>query len=139
MSLREGEVNPGDKDKVIRYKKKLRDWEGDVVNGQSNKKPTREDMLSNLFQLENRFNGYWCEGEKCGCIRTQWVIYASKSNCWECMHNSCACSPPLVWDDAEQAYYRFFLFCDGINKEERLDDNANWQHGDNQFQTRGEE
>jgi hypothetical protein len=39
MSLCEGEVNPGDKDKVIRYEKKLRDWERDVVNGQSNKKP----------------------------------------------------------------------------------------------------
>jgi hypothetical protein len=115
--LREGEVNPGDEEKVIRYKKKMSDWKRDLVDGISTKMPPREEMLLDLFQLENSFNGYWCEGEKCGCSRTHWVVHTSKSNWWDCMHNDCACSPPLVWDDLEQTYYRFFLSCDGKKKK----------------------
>jgi hypothetical protein len=117
MYLCEGEVNPGDEDKVIRYKEKLGDWQCDVVNGQLTKKPTREEMSSGLFQLEHSFNRYWCEGEKCGCTRTHWLIHASKLNCWECMHDPCACSLPLVWDDSEQAYYHSFLSCNGKTKK----------------------
>jgi hypothetical protein len=115
--LREGEVNAGDEDNVISYEKKLADWKRDVVDGQSNKKPTREDMPSHFYQLENSFNGYWCKGGTCGCVRTHWVVQASKLNCWECMHNPCACSPSLVWNDEEQAYYHFFLSCDGKTKK----------------------
>jgi hypothetical protein len=46
MYLREGEINPGDDDKVIRYEKKMADWKCDVVDRKLNKVPTREDMSS---------------------------------------------------------------------------------------------
>ena len=74
-------------------------------------------MPLDLFNLENNFNGYWHEGEKCRCTRTHWVIHDSKSNCWECMHDPCACILPLVWDISEQAYYRCFLSTDGKTKK----------------------
>jgi hypothetical protein len=74
MYLHEGEVNPGDEEKVIRYEKKMVDWKWDVVNGKSIKMPTRKDMPSDLFQLENSCDRYWCEGEKCCCLRTHWVV-----------------------------------------------------------------
>jgi hypothetical protein len=31
-------------------------------------------------------------------------------------HDPCACEAPLVWDEAEQVYYHFFLSCDGKTK-----------------------
>jgi hypothetical protein len=62
-------------------------------------------MSSDLYQLENSLNGYCCKADKCGCVWTHWVVHASKWNCWECMHDPCACNPPLVWDDQEQGYY----------------------------------
>jgi hypothetical protein len=34
------------------------------------------------------------------------------------MHDPCACSPSLVWDDTEQAYYYFFLSCNGKTKKD---------------------
>jgi hypothetical protein len=107
MYLQEGEINPGDEGKVIRFEKKMSDWRRDVVGGLKNL--TREDMSSNMCQVENGFNGYWCEGVKCLCVRTHWVLHESESFCWDCMHDLCACSTPLVWDATEQAYYNFFV------------------------------
>jgi hypothetical protein len=36
MYLREGEVNPGDESRVVRYKKKMSDWRQDAVSGSKN-------------------------------------------------------------------------------------------------------
>jgi hypothetical protein len=33
-----------------------------------------------------------------------------------------------------EAYYQFFLSCDGKNEEKHLDDKADWRHGNNQLQ-----
>ena len=123
MYLRDGEINPGDEAKVARLEKKIMDWKRDIVDNENQNYaestepkptiPTRLEMTNDMLELENKFNGYWCEGEKCGALRTHWVLNESISNCWSCMHDPCACSPPLVWDEAENAYYRFFLSCDG--------------------------
>jgi hypothetical protein len=66
-------------------------------------------MSFDLHQVENNFNGYWCGGVKCCCNRTYWVIHESETNCWDCMHDLCACNTPLEWDQAEKAYFRFFF------------------------------
>ena len=108
MYLREGEVNPGDEAKVARYEKKLSDWKRDV-HGKSQIIATKEDMSSEMHQLATNLEGYWCEGVKCMCERTHWVLNESMTNCWECMHDPCACGAPLVWEEEEQAYFRFFL------------------------------
>jgi hypothetical protein len=50
-----------------------------------------------------------------GC--THCVLHSIGRICWECRHNPCAGSPPLVWDEAEQAYYQFFLSCHGKMKK----------------------
>lgn len=39
------------------------DWKRNVIKG-ANNKPTTEDMSANMFQLQNNFDVYWCEGEK---------------------------------------------------------------------------
>jgi hypothetical protein len=36
MYLQEGEINPGDEGKVIRFEKKMSDWRRDVVGGSKN-------------------------------------------------------------------------------------------------------
>ena len=69
-----------------------------------------------MNQLESKFCRYWCEGETCACTRTHWVIHARDTNCWECMHDPCACRPPLFWDSDEKAYYSLFLSSDGKTK-----------------------
>ena len=51
------------------------------------------------------------------CKRTHWVLHDSPSICWDCVHDPCSCEAPLVWDDAEKAYYSFFLSCDGKTKK----------------------
>jgi hypothetical protein len=79
--LHEGEVIPGEEEKVIRYEKRILDWKRNVLNENTTKMLTKEEMFLELFQFENSFNGYWCEGEKCGCTRTHWVVTASKGNC----------------------------------------------------------
>jgi hypothetical protein len=96
MYLYEGEVNPQDEETVIRYEKKILDQKCNIIDENTTKLPTKEEMSSELFQLENSFNGYWCEGEKCGCSRKHWVVHASKTNCWDCMHDPGARSLPLV-------------------------------------------
>jgi hypothetical protein len=35
------------------------------------------------------------------------VVNESATNCWNCMHDPCACNTPLVWDNDESAYYVF--------------------------------
>jgi hypothetical protein len=92
------------------------DWKRDVVVKGADNQPATEDMSHEMNKLQNNFDGYWCEGDKCGCKRTHWVINESDTNCWDCMHNPCACNPPLVWDEEEKAYYSFFLSCDGKTK-----------------------
>jgi hypothetical protein len=92
----------------------MSDWRRDVVGGSKNL--TREDMSSNMCQVENGFAGYWCEEVKCLCARTHWVLQESEPFCWDSMHDPCACSTPLVWDATEQAY-NFFLSCNGKTKK----------------------
>jgi hypothetical protein len=90
----------------------LWDWKRDVVArvGKGSSTPSREDMASDIVQVENNLEGYWCEGEKCMSSRTHWVMHSSETICWDCRHDPCACSVlPLEWDEAEQAYY--FCFC----------------------------
>jgi hypothetical protein len=117
MYLRTGEVHPGDEVRVMRLERKLSDWYRDVCKEPGSEKPAREEMLADLSQVENACEGYWCEGEKCVSDRTHWVMHSSKTLCWDCSHDPCACSPPLVWDESERAYYGFFLSCDGKTKE----------------------
>jgi hypothetical protein len=74
-------------------------------------------MSSNMCQVENGFNGYWCERVKCLCARTHWVLHESESFCWDSMHDPCARSTPLVWDATKQAYHHFFWSCDGKMKK----------------------
>lgn len=111
MYQHKGEVKPGDETKVVRYKNKIFDWKRDVVvEGADN------DISARMNKVENNFDGYWCEGEKCWCKRTHWVINASETNSWDCMHDPCAWNPPLEWEEVEKAYYHFFLSCDGKTK-----------------------
>jgi hypothetical protein len=117
MYLLEGEVNPGDEGKVIRFEKKMLDWRCDVVGGSTNF--TRKEMSLDMCQVENSFNGYRCKGVKCLCARICWVLHESESFCWDCMQDPCACSTPLVWDATEQAYYFFFFFCLAMVKQRR--------------------
>jgi hypothetical protein len=74
-------------------------------------------MLADLSQVENSCEGCWCEGEKCVSVCTHWVMHSSKTLCWDCRHDPCPCSPPLVWDEFERAYYGSFLSCDGKTKK----------------------
>jgi hypothetical protein len=65
MYLREGKVEPGDKAKVARFETKIFDWKRDVLKGTNNQPTTTEDLsASNMFQLQNNFNGYWCVKER---------------------------------------------------------------------------
>jgi hypothetical protein len=41
MYLQEGEVNPGDEGKVIRFEKKMSDWRRDVVGGSTRRTTTK--------------------------------------------------------------------------------------------------
>jgi hypothetical protein len=64
MYLREGEVNSGNEAKVARFESKMLDWKRDVITGSKN--VLKEEMSADLYyQVENSFNGYWCEGVKC--------------------------------------------------------------------------
>jgi hypothetical protein len=114
MYIQYGEVNPGDEAKVERLKSKMLDWKRNVIGDSKNF--MRDEILLDLHQVEKNFNGYWCEGVKCACNRMHWVIHKSETNCWDCMHNPCACNPPLEWDQAQKVYFCFFLYCDGKTK-----------------------
>jgi hypothetical protein len=117
----EGYIYPGDEEKVRRYEQKIAEWKRDVFDKKPKMEgaaePTKKELADEFWELENSFSGYWCEGEECMCKRTHWVIHASVTTCWECMHDPCACRGPLVWDEVEKAYYRFFLSCDGKTKK----------------------
>jgi hypothetical protein len=52
MYLQEGEINPGDEGKVIRFEKKMSDWRQDVVGGSKNL--TREDMFVQHVPIRKR-------------------------------------------------------------------------------------
>jgi hypothetical protein len=105
MYLHDREGNPGNEAKVERFESKMLDWKRDVIADSKNFK--REEMSFDLHQAENNFDGYWCEGVKCCCDRTHWVLHESETNCWDCIYDPRACSPPLEWDQAEKAYFRF--------------------------------
>jgi hypothetical protein len=111
MYLREGEIEPGVEAKVVRLEPNLLDWKRDVGDrvGEELCMPTKEDMAANMIQVKRIFLGYWCKGEKCVNSCTHWVLHSSETICWDCRHNPCACLPPLLWDEAEQADYRFFF------------------------------
>jgi hypothetical protein len=80
MYLREGEVTPGDEAKVERYEKKLANWKRDFIDVvKSTNQRTKEEISGDMFKVGNSFDGYWCEGEKCLCERTHWVLYYSKT------------------------------------------------------------
>ncbi len=115
MYIQYGEVNPGDEAKIERLKTKILDWKRDVIGDSKNF--TREEISFNLYQVKKNFEGYWCEGDKCACKRTHWVIHGSETNCWECMHDPCVWCSPLELEEKENAYYRFFLSCDGNTKK----------------------
>ena len=110
MYFRDGFVYPGDEHKVAQLEKQIDDWERDVVNKEvplpGKKVPTRQSMASDLWKLMFGGDGYWCQGSECECERTHWVRQSADYFCYECMHDPCACRPPLMWDDAEVAYYR---------------------------------
>ena len=117
--LASGKIEEGEEEKVVRLEHKLSDWKRDVVGkkeGLESTNATKEQMSYAAFELERKMEGYWCEGEKCACTRTHWVFHSSESTCWECMHDPCACQPPLLFDEAENAYYRLFLSADGKMK-----------------------
>jgi hypothetical protein len=118
MYLREGVVEPGDEARVERLERKMFDFERDVARvGKKKRTSPREDIASNMVDVENKLEGYWCKGEKCLSSRTHWVLHSSETICWDCRHDPCVCAAPLVWDEAEQAYYHFFLSCDGKTKK----------------------
>jgi hypothetical protein len=113
MYLREGEFKSGDEAKVERLERKLLDWKRGVVDrvGKELPTPSKEKMASDMVQVENNLEGYWWEGEKGMSSHTHWVLHSSETICWDCGHDPCACSAPLVKDEveqAEQAYYHFF-------------------------------
>jgi hypothetical protein len=118
MYLREGVVEPGDEAKEEQLERKILDWKRDIVDrvGKELPTPSRDEMVSDMVQVENNLEGYWCEGDKCVSSRTHWVLHSSETICWDCRHDPCACLPPLVWDETEQAYYRFLKSCDGKTK-----------------------
>jgi hypothetical protein len=62
MYVCEGEVNPGNEAKVVRLETKLSNWYHDVVekviNKSGSKKPTREAMSADLFQVETALEEY---------------------------------------------------------------------------------
>jgi hypothetical protein len=62
MHFRDGEVEPGDEAKVEQLERKLWDWKRDVVArvGKGSSTPLREDMASDMVQVENNLEGYWC-------------------------------------------------------------------------------
>jgi hypothetical protein len=110
MYLPEGENKPGDEAKVERLERKLLDWKRNIVDrvGKELPMPLKADMASNMVQVGKKWEGYWCKGEKCISSHTHWVLHSSETICWDCWHDPCACSAPLVWDKVEQAYYYFF-------------------------------
>ncbi len=92
MYLQEGEVIPGDEGRVIRFEKKMADWTRDVIDGSKNS--TRTEMLPDMLQVENGFVGYGCEGLKCLCSMTHWVLLACEYLSWDILHDPCACIIP---------------------------------------------
>ena len=110
MYFREGNVYPGDEQKVARLEKQIDDWERDVVQkkhtDEGQMAPTRATMAGDLWELMYGNEGYWCQGKECECDRSHWVRQSAEYFCWECMHDPCACRPPLLYDKPEEAYYR---------------------------------
>jgi hypothetical protein len=63
MFLCEGEVGSGDEAKVVLgLERILLDWKGDVVArvGKELTTPSKEDMASNMVQVDSNLEGYWC-------------------------------------------------------------------------------
>jgi hypothetical protein len=85
------------------------DFERDFARVGKKKQPSsRKDIASDMVDVENKLEGYWCEGEKRLRSRNHWVLHSSETICCDCWYDPCACAAPLVWDEAEQAYSHFF-------------------------------
>jgi hypothetical protein len=71
MYLQDGSFDPGDEEKVHRYKRKIAEWKRDIVDKQKSihdsKQPTKQEISDAIFQLDNGFSGYWCQGDECKC------------------------------------------------------------------------
>jgi hypothetical protein len=109
MYLREGDI-PDNEEKRLRLEKKIEEWNRDVVMDVTSKQKLSQEsklkMAEDFWEIESKYAGYWCEGEKCYCERTHWVLFSRQTFCYECMHDPCACNAPLIWDEEENAYYR---------------------------------
>jgi hypothetical protein len=108
--FQDGYVYPGDEQKIARLERQINEWERDVVNKALIKPgemvPTRASMAGDLWREMNKGEGYWCLGHRCECERSHWVRQSAECFCWDCMHDPCACRLPLMWDEAQEAYYR---------------------------------
>jgi hypothetical protein len=106
----EGEVRRGDVGYLGWFDQRMSDWIRDVGRERTgvgeSAFETKKEMSRKMLRVESNFEGYWCQGLTCQCSRSHWVMNESKSNCWDCLHDPCACLPPLLWDEVEQAYYR---------------------------------
>ena len=80
MYFSEGFVNLGDEEKVTRLEKQLSEWKRDVVDKQTPvpgaETPTKQTMASDMWNLKNQGDGYWCQGEECECQRSHWVRHS---------------------------------------------------------------
>jgi hypothetical protein len=62
MYLCKGDVEPGDEAKVERLERKVSEWKRDVVRvGKKIPTSSREEMASNMVDVENNLEGYWCK------------------------------------------------------------------------------
>jgi hypothetical protein len=62
MYLRKGDVEPGDEAKVERLERKVSEWKRNVVRvGKKIPTSSREEMASNMVNVENNLEGYWCK------------------------------------------------------------------------------
>jgi hypothetical protein len=116
MYLREGEVNPGDEAKVIQYEKNIR-METRCFGGKLREDAVEGPNCYRHYQTRKWLQRILVRGSQMRVPeKSLGRLYSSKSNCWDCMHDPCACNPPLVWDDEENGCYSFFLSCDGRTK-----------------------
>ncbi len=71
MYLREGVVEPGDEARVEQLERKLADFERDIARvAKEEPASSREAIASDMVDVENKLEGYWCQGEKCLSICT---------------------------------------------------------------------
>jgi hypothetical protein len=89
MYLCEGEVESGDETRVERLERKLADFERDVPRVVKKEPTSSREGASDMVNVENRLEGYWCKGEKCLSSCTHWVLHSSETICCDCGHDPC--------------------------------------------------